>query len=272
MKSSKAFLGFGGGLRLAHYTRFLEGKTEIDWLEIISENYLTAGGRPLAVLDKLREAYPVVMHGVSLSIGTTDPLNFDYLKKIKALAKKIKPAWISDHLCWSGFGGHNAHDLLPLPYTEEALNHVVQRISEVQDFLGVQMAFENVSSYIEYQHSTMPEWEFLSGVATRADCGILLDVNNIYVSGFNHHYDPMDYIKRVPAERIWQFHLAGHSNYGDYLLDTHDHPVIGPVWELYQKTVKQVGLKSTLIEWDDNIPEFSVLEAECLKAKKLVYA
>lgn len=268
MKHEARNLGFGVGLRPAHYTHFLENKTQIDWLEIISENYMAAGGRPLAVLNKLREAYPIVMHGVSLSIGTTDPLNFEYLYKIKELAARVKPAWISDHLCWTGFGGHNAHDLLPLPYTEEALNHVVARIRQVQDFLGEQIALENVSSYIEYQHSTMPEWEFLTAVARQADCGILLDVNNIYVSSVNHRFEPLKYLRGVPKEHVWQYHLAGHSDCGEYLLDSHDYPVAGPVWELYQTTIREVGLKSTLVEWDDKIPEFSVLEAEVIRARQ----
>lgn len=262
------FLGFGVGLRPQHYTHFLENQTKVDWLEVLSENYMMAGGRPLSVLMKLREVYPVVMHGVSLSIGTTDPLNLNYLEKLKTLAKLVEPAWISDHLCWTGFGGHNAHDLLPLPYTEEAIKHVALRIKKVQDFLGRQIALENVSSYIEYQHSTMPEWEFLREVSTRADCGILLDVNNIYVSSVNHRFHPLDYITNVPPNRIWQFHLAGHSDHGDYLLDTHDHSICDPVWELYRKTVGQVGLVSTLIEWDDKIPEFPVLEAEVIRARK----
>lgn len=262
------FLGFGCGLRHLHYDYLLTHPTQVDWFEIISENYMMAGGKPLAVLEKLREEYPVVMHGVSLSIGSTDPLNFDYLKKLKALARRVQPAWISDHLCWTSFGGHNAHDLLPLPYTEEALHHAAGRIRQVQDFLGERMALENVSSYIEYQHSEMPEWEFLRAVSAEADCGILLDVNNIYVSSFNHHFDPWTYLQNIPADRVWQYHLAGHSHCGDYLLDTHDHPIIQKVWELYQKTLQIVGLKTTLIEWDDKIPPFEVLEQEVIRARK----
>lgn len=267
-KGNLPFLGFGAGLRPSHYSYLLENRTKVDWLEVISENYVMAGGRPLAVLDKLRKAYPVVMHGVSLSIGSTDPLNFDYLKKIKNLADRVKPAWVSDHLCWTGFGGHNAHDLLPLPYTEEAVAHVVERVGKVQEFLGRPIALENVSSYIEYQHATMPEWEFLREVAQRGGCGILLDVNNIYVSSVNHHFDPLTYIQNVPRESVWQYHLAGHSNYGEYLLDTHDHPIIDPVWQLYRKTVETIGLKSTLIEWDDHIPDFPILEEEVERARK----
>lgn len=261
-------LGFGVGLRPTHYSYLLENKTQVDWLEIISENYMSAGGRPLAVLEKLREAYPVVMHGVSLSIGSTDPLNFDYLKQIKNLAKKIKPAWISDHLCWTSLGGHNAHDLLPLPYTEEAISHVVNRILEVQDFLGERMAFENVTRYVEYQHSQMPEWEFIREVITRADCALLLDVSNIYVSSQNLAYDAIQYLQNIPRERVWQYHLGGNTNFGDYILDTHDKPVIDPVWDLYQTTIKHIGLKSTLIEWDENIPAFSLLEAEVIRARQ----
>ncbi len=255
------------GLRPPHYSHLLENKTQVDWFEIISENYMMEGGRPLAVLDKLREKYPIVMHGVSLSIGSTDKIDFDYLKKLRRLAERIQPAWITDHLCWTGFGGHNAHDLLPLPYTEEAVANTVERIEKVQDFLGRSIGLENVSSYIEYRHATMPEWEFLTEVANRADCGILLDVNNIYVSSVNHRFDPSTYIQNVPADRVWQYHLAGHSDYGDYLLDTHDHPIIDPVWKLYHETIRTIGLRSTLIEWDDHIPEFSVLEAEAEQAR-----
>ena len=271
MRSSPpSFLGFGVGLRPVHYPHLLEHKTQVDWLEIISENYMMAGGKPLHVLSKLREAYPVVMHGVSLSIGTTDPINREYLHNLKNLAQKIKPAWISDHLCWTGFGGHNAHDLLPLPYTQEAIDHVVTKIGQVQDFLGQPIALENVSSYIEYQHSVMPEWEFLKEVATRSGCGILLDVNNIYVSSVNHRFDPMEYLKNVPPQHIWQYHLAGHSDHGDYLLDTHDHPVIEAVWDLYRKTIQIVGLRSTLVEWDEHIPDFPVLEEEVARARNAV--
>ncbi len=263
------FLGYGVGLRPQHYPYILKEWPDVDWFEVISENYMVAGGRPLHILEKIRERYPVVMHGVSLSIGSTDPLNKDYLKKLKQLAQKIQPAWMSDHLCWTGVGGHNAHDLLPLPYTEEAIRHVVKRVKQVQDFLERPILLENVSSYMTYSQSTMPEWDFLRTIAEEADCGILLDINNIYVSAVNHSFEPMDYIHAMPRKRVIQFHLAGHSNKGKYLLDTHDHPIKKVVWELYQKTLDLFGPITTLIEWDDHIPSFPTLLKSVNKAKTL---
>src|SRR6266851_4781397 len=255
------FLGFGVGLRRQHYSHVLETRPAMDWFEVISENFMVAGGRPLQVLEKVREHYPVVLHGVSLSIGSTDPLNREYLKQLSSLARRFKPAWISDHLCWTGVGGHNLHDLLPLPYTEEALRHVVRRIRIVQEILERTILIENVSSYLTYTHSALTEWEFLAAVADEADCGILLDINNIYVSAFNHRFDPLVYIDAIPVERVVQFHLAGHSDHGTYLLDTHDHPIREEVWSLYEYAVRRFGRVSTLIEWDDNIPEFAELAA-----------
>jgi hypothetical protein len=227
------------------------------------------GGRPLHILDKIRERYPVVLHGVSLSVGSTDPLDRDYLKKLKTLSRRVQPAWMSDHLCWTGVGGRNLHDLLPLPYTEETIRHAVKRIKQVQDFLGRQLLLENVSSYITYSQSTMTEWDFLAAVATEADCSILLDINNIYVSSVNHSFDPEKYLNAVPANKVGQFHLAGHSNKGDYLLDTHDHPIKPAVWKLYVKALQRFGDISTLIEWDDKIPGFPKLQKAALKAKTL---
>lgn len=264
-----AFLGFGLGLRTQHYSYILEHRPKVDWFEAITEDYLVSGGKPLHYLNRIREHYPLVMHGVSLSIGSCDPLNTEYLSKVKILADKIQPIWISDHLCWTGIAGLNMHDLLPLPYTEEALKHVVARVKQVQDFLGRQILLENVSSYIEYRDSSVTEWEFLTAIAEQADCFILLDINNIYVSSVNHHFDPLDYLNGIPIHRVRQFHLAGHKNCGDYIIDTHDAPIIDGVWSLYARAVKRFGRVATMIERDDDIPEFPVLFAELQQAKKI---
>ncbi|OGQ21428.1 MAG: hypothetical protein A3I05_09060 [Deltaproteobacteria bacterium RIFCSPLOWO2_02_FULL_44_10] len=266
------FLGFGVGLRTTHYSHILEHWPQIDWFEIISENYMVDGGRPLYILEQVQERYPLVMHGVSLSIGSTDPLNKDYLKRLKKLADVVKPKWISDHLCFACTGGHNSHDLLPLPYTEEAITHVAKRIQQVQDHLGCQMLLENVSSYMEYKHSTMSEWEFLKAIVEEADCKTLLDINNIYVSSVNHSFDPMKFISAIPPDRVKQFHLAGHTEYETHLLDTHDHEIKSEVWKLYTKALERFGNISTLIEWDDHIPPFEELKSSADKAKKLYEA
>lgn len=255
-------LGFGLGLRPVHYPEILEGDPRIDWFEAISENYMVPGGRPLHALTRVRERWPVVLHGVSLSIGSTDPLDGDYLDRLAALAHRIEPAWISDHLCWTGVNGINLHDLLPLPYTEEALNHVIGRVIQVQERLGRRILLENVSSYVTFTHSAVPEWEFLAEVARRADCLILLDVNNIYVSAFNHEFDPLAYLEAIPAERVRQIHLAGHQNNESYIVDTHDHPVIDPVWSLYDAAIEKFGPVATMIERDDHIPPLAELERE----------
>jgi uncharacterized protein (UPF0276 family) len=266
------FLGFGVGLRPKHYNEILEGHPAIDWFEVISENFMVPGGRPRHILETVRATYPVALHGVSLSIGSTDPLNRDYLRQLNELARRIAPAWISDHLCWTGVGGHNLHDLLPLPYTEEAITHVVERVQQVQDLLGRRILLENVSTYFEYLHSAMPEWEFLTEVVERADCGILLDINNIFVSAFNHGFSARDYLHAVPVERVHQFHLAGYSDRGSFLHDTHDHPVADAVWELYAQAVHRFGQVSTLIEWDDHIPPLAVLQAEAARARRAAAA
>jgi len=263
------FLGFGVGLRPKHYNHILSKSPAIDWLEIISENYMNLGGRPLFILDQIRERYPIVMHGVSLSIGSTDPLNKAYLKSLKELASRINPPWISDHLCWTGVGGHNLHDLLPLPYSEEALTHVIKRVKQVQDVLERPLLLENVSSYMEYADSSMSEWDFLSRVANEANCHILLDVNNIYVSSINHEFDPLDYLKAIPKERVVQIHLAGHSNKKQFLLDTHDHPVKNEVWHLYAEALKLFGPVSTMIERDDRIPPMPTLLKELNMARTI---
>jgi uncharacterized protein len=262
------FLGFGVGLRRPHYTHVCEQRPHMDWFEIISENFMVAGGRPLEVLERVREHYPIVMHGVSMSIGSVDPLNREYLSDLARLARHFEPAWISDHLCWTRVGGRNLHDLLPLPYTEEALRHVARRIRGVQDILERRILIENVSSYMQFTASAMSEWEFLAGVAEQADCGILLDINNVYVSAFNHRFNPLAYIDAIPVERVVQFHLAGHSDHGAYLLDTHDHPVRDEVWALYEHAVRRFGNVSTLIEWDDNIPEFDELAETTEEARR----
>jgi hypothetical protein len=262
-------LGCGVGLRTAHYSHVLAEWPAMDWFEVISENFMVRGGRPLHVLDEVRSRYPVVLHGVSLSIGSADPLNDDYLRELRALADRVEPAWISDHLCWTGVGGKNLHDLLPLPYTEEAIDHVVERIGRVQDFLGRPLVIENVSSYVAFRDSIVPEWQFLSEVVERAGCYVLLDVNNVYVSAFNHRYDPLEYLAGVPAGRVVQFHLAGHTDNGTHLLDTHDHPIVDPVWRLYAEAVRRFGPLSTLIERDDRIPEFAELAAEAAEARRI---
>ncbi|RYY74938.1 MAG: DUF692 domain-containing protein [Gammaproteobacteria bacterium] len=262
-------LGFGLGLRSEHYLDLIKGDHPLDWLEILSENYMIAGGKPLYYLDKICERYPVVMHGVSLSIGSVDPLNQNYLNDLKKLAQRVKPKWISDHLCWTGIEGVNLHDLMPLPYTEEALHHLTERISKVQDFLGRRILLENVSSYLTYQHSTISEWEFLAAVAKQADCLILLDINNIQVSAHNHGFDPLTYLTAMPVERIQQIHLAGHLNKGEYSIDTHDHEIIESVWNLYAESVRRFGAVSTMIERDEDIPPLDTLLNELRKAREV---
>jgi uncharacterized protein (UPF0276 family) len=261
------YLGHGIGLRTRHFPRVLDGTARADWFEAISENFMIRGGRPLAVLERVRADAPIVLHGVSLSIGSTDALNEDYLTELRALAERFQPAWISDHLCWGSHAGCYAHDLLPLPYTEEALAHVAGRIARVQERLGRRILIENVSSYLAFSHSTMTEWEFLGAVAERADCGILLDVNNVYVSGVNHGFSPEAYVDAIPASRVAQVHLAGHSDHGTHLLDTHDAPVVPAVWQLYRRAVARFGRVSTLVEWDDRVPELEEVLAEAERAR-----
>jgi uncharacterized protein len=261
------FLGHGVGLRPKHFPRLWDGTARVDWFEAISENYMVAGGRPRAALERARALAPLVLHGVSLSIGSTDPLDEAYLRALADLIARVEPAWVSDHLCWSGVGGYYAHDLLPLPYTEEALGHVVRRVIAVQERLGRQIFIENVSSYLTYTHSTLAEWEFLGAVAERADCGLLLDVNNVHVSATNHRFSAETYLAGLPADRIGQIHLAGHANMGAYLFDTHDGPVIEPVWDLYRQALRRFGRVSTLVEWDDQIPELDVVCAEAERAR-----
>ncbi len=262
-------LGFGLGLRTDHYEQIVAERPPVDWFEILTENYLVEGGKPLHYLDRIRADYPMVMHGVSLSVGSTDALNTDYLAQLKRLADRIEPVWISDHLCWTGVAGKNMHDLLPLPYTEEAIGHVARRVEQVQDYLGRPILLENVSSYLSWRDSDLPEWEFLTAIAEQADCLILLDVNNIYVSAHNHGFDPQDYLRGIPVERVRQFHLAGHSYNGELIIDTHDHPVPDPVWSLYADAVARFGEVSTMIERDADIPPLPVLLEELDEARRL---
>lgn len=269
-----AQLGVGLGLRPSHYDHVLSRRPTVSWFEAISENYMglrggSSGGRPLEVLEEVRRRYPVTLHGVSLNVGSADPLNRDYLKRLKRLIRIIEPAIVSDHLCWTGVDGRNLHDLLPLPYTEAAIEHVAARLRHVQEFLGRRILIENVSSYLTYRHSEMTEWEFLTEIASRADCGILLDVNNIHVSAVNHGFDALDYINAVPTARVGEMHLAGYSDEGGFLIDTHDHPVSGPVWDLYAAAIRRFGPVPTLIEWDDKIPPFERLEQEAARAEEV---
>ena len=260
-------LGLGVGLRSVHFPYILKNNPQVDWFEIISENFMDSRGRPRYVLDQIAERYQIVMHGVSMSIGSTDPLNFEYLEKLKRLADEVGAHWISDHLCWTGVLSRNSHDLLPIPYNDDTLQHVVRRIRTVQEVLGRQLVLENPSTYVEFTDSTMTEWDFVTRMAEEADCGLLLDVNNVYVSSVNHDFDPVAFIESVPHERVVQFHLAGHTNMGNYCIDTHDGHVIDPVWELYRLAYKLTGGVSTLLEWDAKIPPFPELHAEVLKAR-----
>ena len=270
MKTPKRFdfpdLGVGIGLRTVHYAHILKEWPKIDWFEVLSENYMETGGRPLWLLDKVCERYPVALHGVSMSIGSTDPLNLDHLRRLKELARRTKAHWVSDHLCWTGVLGRNTHDLLPMPYTEEALAHTTARVKQIQEYLERPLIVENPSSYVEFAASTLTEWEFLSHLAEEADCGLLLDVNNVYVSSVNHSFDPKVYIDGIPAERVVQYHLAGHTNKGTHILDTHSDHALPEVWELYRRAWARTGPTATLYEWDENIPEFDVVHAEAKKA------
>ena len=259
-------LGIGVGLRTVHFGHILAERPEVDWFEAISENFLDTGGRPLHVLDQVAERYPIVLHGVSLSIGSVDPLDRDYLRKLKALAARTRARWVSDHLCWTGVMGRNVHDLLPMPYTEAALRHTAARVRQVSETLERPLVMENPSSYVEFTSSTMPECEFLSRLAEDADCGLLLDVNNVYVSAFNHGFDAEAYVDAIPADRVVQYHLAGHSHQGTHIVDTHSDHATPEVWKLYARACARTGPVSTLYEWDEDIPDFGVLHAEALKA------
>lgn len=261
-------LGLGLGLRNVHFDHILTSRPEVDWFEAISENFMDSGGRPRSVIRRIAERYPLVLHGVSLSIGSTDPLNFDYLARLKALIDEVKPAWVSDHLCWTGVLGLNSHDLLPIPLTEETLTHVTARVNQVQDFLERPLILENPSTYLSFAQSTISEPEFLRRLSDETGCGLLLDVNNVYVTCFNSDSDPVEYIESFPCDRVIQMHLAGHQHCGTHIIDTHDRPVLPDVWELYRMAWTRTGGASTLLEWDGNIPSFDECHAELLKAKR----
>jgi uncharacterized protein (UPF0276 family) len=263
------YLGFGLGLRAQHYAEILEGDPEIDWFEAISENYMVPGGQPLHMLDRIRARYPIVLHGVSLSIASTTPFDPNYLAALKALARRVEPKFVSDHLCWTGVHGVNLHDLLPIPYTWEALDHIVARVHQVQDYLQRPLALENVSTYVQFAHSEMPEWEFIAELTKRTGCWLVFDVNNVFVSAYNHEYDAHAFIEGIPADRVVQFHLAGHENNITHIIDTHDAIVPEPVWELYRAAVRRFGAVSTLIERDDNIPPLAELVTELSVARSI---
>jgi uncharacterized protein len=267
-KSALPKLGIGVGLRPVHYEEIFSQNPAVDWFEIISENFMLAGGKPLENLERILEKYPVVQHGVNLAIGSPEPLDWEYLKKLKALAQRTKTPWLSDHLCWGRLAGAHFHDLLPLPYTEEVIAYVSERARIVQDFLEIPFALENLSSYLSYNEDQMPEWEFYTAVVERAGIYMMLDVNNIYVSSRNHHFDPLEYIRYLPMERVLQIHLAGHSDHGDYVLDTHDKPVRDEVWQLYGQVWPLTEGVSTLLEWDENHVSFEQTWKEALKAKE----
>ncbi len=258
--------GYGLGLRPEHYLEFVASRQRVDWLEILSDNYLVPGGKPLFYLDKIRRDYPIAMHGVAMNLGSLDPLDIDYIHSIRSLAQRVEPAVISDHICWTGFAGKRLHDLLPLPYTEEAVNHLSTRIRQVQDILGRRLVIENVSSYMEAD-TPLREWEFVSAIAEAADCELLVDINNIYVSGHNHGFDPREYLQALPKYRVRQFHLAGHSQSGALRIDTHDHPVCDGVWELYRHAVELFESVPVMIERDDNIPPLADLIQELDQAR-----
>ncbi len=272
-RSNKAIMtdkiwGAGIGLRSPHYQHILTHKPAIPWFEVLSDNYFCSGGQPLDYLEKVRQNYPVTFHGVGMSLGSTDPLNLDYLTRLKNLAARIEPATISDHLAWISIGGHYLHDLLPLPYTEEALTNLTERITQTQEFLGQRILIENPSTYLLFTHSTMTEWEFINALTKKADCYILLDVNNLYVGAVNHGYDSLEYLDALEPSRVKEIHLAGYEEKEDYLFDTHGYPVHGPVWQLYKKALKRFGPVPTLIEWDTDIPPFAIMMAEANKARE----
>jgi uncharacterized protein (UPF0276 family) len=259
-------IGIGIGLRTAHYDYLLEHWPSVDWFEIISENYMHTAGRPLDFLDRIADRYPIVMHGVSMSIGSTDPLDMSYLAELKALRQRARALWISDHLCWTGVAGRNTHDLLPMPYTDEALAHTALRVRQVQDFLETPLLLENPSSYVEFAGSTMKEWEFLAKLAEEADCGLLLDVNNVFVSAQNHDFDPLTYLDALPFDRVAQLHVAGHTDNGTHIVDTHIGPVIEPVWGLAREAHKRAPGTPILLEWDAEIPPFEEVHREAMRA------
>lgn len=265
-------LGFGLGLRPDHYESILSDRPAVDWFEALTENYLVPGGKPLHYLARIRERYPVALHGVSMSIGGTDPIDVGYVAAVRALAGRIEAAWISDHLCWTGTEGLNLHDLLPLPYTDEALGHLAGRVRQVQDALGCRILLENVSTYVSFQASRIPEWEFLSELAVRADCLLLLDINNVYVNSVNHAFDPLVFLDALPIDRVRQIHLAGHEDHGSHIVDTHDSPIVEAVWKLYAHAARRFGQVATMIERDAHIPPLAELVSELDHARRIADA
>ena len=263
-------LGVGVGLRSRHYPHIFEHWPAVSWFEAISENYMQTAGRPLYVLDRIAERYPVVLHGVSMSIGSTDPLNLPYVRELKTLRDRVRAPWLSDHLCWTGVNGRNSHDLLPMPYTEESLRHVSARVRQVQELLEAPLFLENPSTYVEFTGSTMSEWDFLAALCGETDCGLMLDVNNIYVSSRNHGFNPTDYLEAMPWDRVVQMHVAGHSDNGTHCIDTHIGPVVDPVWQLFGEAYRRCQGASVLLEWDAEIPEFDVVHAEAKRAHEFV--
>lgn len=262
------YLGIGVGLRSVHFNHILGQQPKIDWFEALSENHMDSGGRPLFVLDQVAERYPVVLHGVSMSIGGTDPIDFEYLKKLKNLARRVNARWVSDHLCWTGVMGKNTHDLLPVPTNEQALTYIAERVRVVSDYLERPLVLENPSTYVAFHESTMTEWDFLRQLTEESGCYLLLDVNNVYVSAFNHGFDPKTYIDGIPLGRVVQIHLAGHTKYDTYIIDTHTGHVIDEVWSLYDYTIRRFGEVSTMVEWDQDIPDFETVHAEAMKAAR----
>src|SRR5688572_12883049 len=259
-------LGLGLGLRSVHYSEILERRPRVDFFEILSENYLATEGRPVRIVEQIAERYPIVMHGVSMSLGSADPLDFAYLKQLKDLAQRVNAVWLGDHVCWTGVAGRNSHDLLPLPYDEAHLRHLVKKVRAAQEFLERPLVLENASTYVTFSQSTMPEAEFIARLAEEADCALLLDVNNVYVSCRNHGWDPQAYLDAVPYDRVVQIHLAGHTDKGTHCVDTHSKPVIDPVWKFYAEVEKRTGGRATLLEWDEDIPSFDATFAELKKA------
>jgi uncharacterized protein (UPF0276 family) len=266
MDANRIQLGHGIGLRTRHFARFLSERPPVDWVEAITENFMAPGGRPIAVLEKVRADMPVVLHGVSLAIGSVDPMSERYLSELERLVRRIEPALVSDHLCWGTHRGHYVHDLLPLPYTEESLAHVAFRVERVQDRIGRRLLLENPSSYVAFKDSTMTEWEFLSELSRRSGCGVLLDINNVYVSARNFGFDPLRHLEGIPRDRVGYFHLAGHADQGKYLLDTHDGAVPVPVWDLYREALRRFGRVPSLVEWDERIPPLDEVVAESRRA------
>lgn len=262
----KNIKGCGIGLRLEHFDAIEKKQPDMPWFEVLSDNYLLEGTSQRDYLYEFRKNYPVTFHGVGLSIGSTEPLNMDYLQRLKKLKDEVQPAWISDHLCWTSAHGVVTHDLIPLPYTESVVKHIVDRINQVQDFMGEQLVIENVSSYLQFKSTDMSEWDFINEVTRQSDCRLLLDVNNIYVSAQNHKFDADEYLFAMPAERVAEMHLAGYEDRGTHLLDTHSRPITPPVWDLFKKAVQHVGDVPVLIEWDNDIPSLETVIEEANKA------